>query len=419
MKPGLWYLYDFANSFASSVIIFYFPLLLKELGANDLWLSFSVVLSTLVLLIFYPKLGHTADRDPHFKFNAIKLSSFAMLAALIVLGILSQSLTFATFSLLAILCLLYVIFQVGFQGSYVFYSSYLEDFKNQNKSKEAISSYGMGFGQLGNAVSIGLMGAFVVGGSLSLYGISGKSLAFILGGVVFIVLALPFLLQKVKQVSKVEKHELFSYKGFVEYIRKDKKLVYFLLGYLLLSDSIATLQIYLSLYMKNVFSFSDKETSIVGAISLFSLFLTCMLIGRYESKIKDKSRALLTGGLLYVIMFLLFSVLHGSFLFVASVFVFLGIAYGLFFPLARSLFSDIIPRHDQAKFFSSFVIFERAASVLGPLVWVLMLWILNDFSVATQYRGNVFLLGIVALFGLLLIRKSFAKELGTNSDENK
>lgn len=407
MKTGLWYLYDFANSFASSVIIFYFPLLLKERGASDIWLSFSVVIATLILLIFYPRLGHWADRSSRFKFGAIRVSSYAMLGALILLGTLSQFVTVGTFTILVALSLLYIVFQVAFQGSYVFYSSYLEDFKNQNKSKDAVSSYGMGLGQLGNAVSIGLMGAFVVGGSLNLLGITGKPLAFILGGVAFIVLALPFLLQKVKHVTRTEKTEPFSYKEFVTYIKKDKKIFYFLLGYLLLSDSVATLQIYLSLYAGNVFEFTDKQTSIVGAISLFSLFLTCMMIGKFESKIKDKRRVLTLGGITYVAMFFLFSVSRGSFAFIASTFIFLGVAYGLFFPLARSLFSDIIPSDDQAKFFSSFVIFERAASVVGPIIWIAMLWLLSSYSVEMQYRGNAFLLGIIAFIGLLLIRKSF------------
>ena len=40
-KIQLWYLYDFANSFASSVVIFYFPLLLLRGGAGDTWIGIS------------------------------------------------------------------------------------------------------------------------------------------------------------------------------------------------------------------------------------------------------------------------------------------------------------------------------------------------------------------------------------------
>ena len=326
----------------------------------------------------------------------------------IVLGLTSHFMTMGTFSTLAILCLLYILFQVAFQGSYVFYVSYLENFKRQNKSKDEVSSYGMGFGQLGNAISIGLMGAFVVGGSFGLLGVTGKPLTFILGGVTFITLALPFLLQKQEEKVIIKRQDLFSYKEFVTYIKQDKKIFYFLIGYLLLSDSVATLQVYVSLYAVNVFDFTEKQTSIVGAISLFSLFLTCIALGKFGSKIHDKRRALSLGGGIYVVVFLLFGLSQGSFIFVASTFVFLGIAYGLFFPLARAVFSNIIPSEDQAKFFSSFVIFERAASVLGPIIWVVMLFVLSNHSVEMQYRGNVLLLGLVAFLGILLIRKSFS-----------
>ena len=57
----LWYLYDFANSFSSTVLIFYFPLIFVERGGLEEWIGIAASVSTILLLIFLPPLGRKAD----------------------------------------------------------------------------------------------------------------------------------------------------------------------------------------------------------------------------------------------------------------------------------------------------------------------------------------------------------------------
>jgi UMF1 family MFS transporter len=411
-KVNLWYLYDFANSFASSVVIFYFPLLLAQGGASDTWIGISTAISTVILLIFYPALGRKADRSLKKRMFYIKLSSFLMVLSLILVGVVTDAyIDWYTNSVLFWLSSLYILFQVSFQGSYVFYSSFLQDFENEGKNKDKVSSLGMGLGQLGNAISIGLIGSLVVGGSFAILGISGKSLALLVGAFIFIVLGAPFLFQKLTKqeysYAAPEEHKFFTLNEFVTKVISNKKIFYYLVGYMLVADSVATLQIYMTLYLKNVFGFTDKFAGIAGAISMFCLFLTCMILGKYANKITDKKRVLVFGGAVYLATYVMFGLSPNIPVLVYLNIALVGIAYGMFFPLARSLYSDIVPRDQQSEYFSSFVIFERAATIVGPLVWIFISWLLLNQATDYIYRVNLLTLSLIAGIGLLLIRKSF------------
>jgi UMF1 family MFS transporter len=411
LSVNRWYLYDFANSFASSVIIFYFPLLLAERGASDTWIGISAAVSTVILLVFYPALGHKADRSQRALIKYLRVSSAVMVLALFAIGFMTsefnEDYTYAT---LLTLCLLYILFQTSFQGSYIFYTSFMQRFKEIGHNKDKISGLGMGLGQLGNAVSLGIMGAFVIGSSLMLFGLSGKSLAMILGGIIFIILAIPFLIQKSEGglIQTGFSETKFSLKNFLRKVLLDKKIFYYLLGYMFIADSISTLQIYLTLYLKNVFGFTEKMSSLGGVVSISTLFITCMTLGFFAYKITNRNKMLMIGGFVYIVAFLLFGFAPKAPIYAYLSLIFAGFAYGLFFPLARSLYSDIVPKESQAEYFSSFVIFERAATIIGPLVWVAVFWLLRESSIEYRYRFNIAILSFTAMLGIYFIKKALA-----------
>jgi len=89
-QTRLWYLYDFANSFASVVIIFYFPLLFVEKGGLDLWVGIGASISTILLILFLPMIGHWADRTGR-RILLITISSIGMSVFLVILAFLFSS----------------------------------------------------------------------------------------------------------------------------------------------------------------------------------------------------------------------------------------------------------------------------------------------------------------------------------------
>ena len=85
-----------------------------------------------------------------------------------------------------------------------------------------------------------------------------------------------------------------------------------------------------------------------------------------------------------------------------------GFAFGALFALSRAFYSKLIPQGQQAKFFGIYVLFERSASILGPLVWSLTIIIFAFLGNVVRYRLAMFSLAIMLLISYIIFR--FVKE---------
>jgi UMF1 family MFS transporter len=398
---NLWYLYDFANSFASIVLVVYYPLILSERGASNNWIGISASIATGVLLLSLPYLGAYSDRTGK-RLLFIRVGSALMFISLLALAFLTQRP--GDFSLLAlfVISFFYIIFQVCFQGSYVFYSAMLRSITSVDKNVK-VSGMGLGLGQLGNAIALGIIGV-IVGSSLIVIGLSGKSLAMLIGGILFIIIALPFLKQKDLMVSP-EKIG-FSYKEFFKKIIGRKKIFSFLIGYSFLSDAILTFQLYLTVFIKRIFGLSDQMISYVAIVALLFTVCSAILAGKFARRFKNKEKALRVSGLIYAICFGLCAIIPPQPVFIFLAIAISGAAYGLVFSLSRAVYSEITPVENQGEFFSIYTVFERAASVIGPLLWLFTFFLLKSFGESIQYRGSIIILMFICLGGLYYLKKS-------------
>lgn len=84
-QSTLWYLYDFANSFASIVVFFYFPLLFVAKGGFDIWMGLASSLSTLILILILPSIGKYIDATGK-RMPFLLGSSVSMSLILVILG---------------------------------------------------------------------------------------------------------------------------------------------------------------------------------------------------------------------------------------------------------------------------------------------------------------------------------------------
>jgi UMF1 family MFS transporter len=397
----LWYLYDFANSFASVVLIFYYPLMLSERGASEAWIGISASVATTILLFILPYLGAWSDKTGR-RIYLIKISSILMVLSLFVIAFLAQNLETLSTAMLWVLSFFYVLFQVSFQGSYVFYSAMLRDITTAETNIK-VSGAGMGYGQLGNVLSLLIMGP-IIASSVMVIGLSGKPLALFLGGLLFAIISIPFFRQK-ETVSDL-KEMTFSYHTFIYKVIDNKRLFYFIIGYALLSDSIMTFQLYISLYVQKIFNFSDQFVAFVGINGLVFIIIGAFLTNKFALRLKSKEVALQASALLYALCFAAFALMPTLPWLVFFVVAVSGLSYGLLFSLARTVYSEISPKDEQGEFFSIYTVFERAASIVGPLVWILTFYLLVEFGENIQYRGSVLFLVFVAFVGRYYLKKS-------------
>lgn len=397
----LWYSYDFANSFASSVLIFYYPLMLAEKGANNVWIGVSASVATGVLLFALPYLGVWSDRSGR-KMYLVRIASILMVLSLFTIAFIIQRVDSLSILTLSILSALYVLFMVCFQGSFTFYSAMLREITSPENSAK-VSGFGISFGQLGNVVSLSIIGP-VIGSSLVIVGLSGKPLALVLGGLFFTLISIPFLRQKDTYNRVID--TTFRYLEFFSKIFSSKRILLFIVGYALLSDAILTFQVYLSLYIKNVFGFSDKLITYASVTGLVFAIIGGLVASKLAIRLKDKERTLSFSALLYAFCFFLLAFIPNVPFLVFLALALSGLSYGLVFSLARAVYSEISPKDEQAEFFGIYTVFERAASIVGPLLWLVIFFLLKHFGENIQYRGSVSFLVIICLFGFYYLRKS-------------
>jgi UMF1 family MFS transporter len=160
-----------------------------------------------------------------------------------------------------------------------------------------------------------------------------------------------------------------------------------LIGYSLLSDAILTFQLFLAIYVKRVFNFSDQLVSYVVIIGLIFTVFGGFLANKLAYKLKSKEKALRVSSLLYAICFGLCAFIPQMPAFVFIIIALSGASYGLVFSLSRTVYSEISPVDKQGEFFSIYTVFERAASVVGPLVWLLSFYLLESFGESLFFHG--------------------------------
>jgi len=397
----LWYLYDFANSFASIVLLFYYPLILSERGASDAWVGIAASVSTAILLLILPSLGSFSDRSGK-TIELIKICSILMVLSLLILAFLLQNISNLNTSVLIFVSFFYVLFQVCFQSSYVFYSAMLRDITTTENNIK-VSGFGVGLGLLGNAFALGIAG-IVAGSSFIIIGLSGKPAALFVGAALFGIISIPFFKQK--DVINTSSNTRFSYKAFLKRVMSEKKVLLFLIGYSLLADAVLTFQLYIAIYTSKVFDFSDQMVIYAGITGLSFGIVGGLLSNKLVRIVKDKEKALIYSSLFYAFCFGLCAFMPKISAFVFVGLALAGISYGLVFALARTVYSEITPQKGQGEFFSIFTVFERAASIIGPLVWILTFYLLRSFGEDIQYRGSVLLLMGVCITGFYFLRKS-------------
>jgi len=83
-----------------------------------------------------------------------------------------------------------------------------------------------------------------------------------------------------------------------------------------------------------------------------------------------------------------------------------GFFFGTLFALSRAYFSELIPADRQGQFFSVYVLFERFASILGPLVWSGTVLLSTTLGAEMQYRLAMGSLSILVLISFIILAVS-------------
>ena len=182
-------------------------------------------------------------------------------------------------------------------------------------------------------------------------------------------------------------------------LRTFPETLLFLLAYLFFNDGIQTVIASSSTYGAEQLGFGQSQ--LIGTILLvqFVAFGGALLFGRLAGRY-GAQRSILGSLVMWTgVVLIAFAVPAGRFALFLALAVLIGIVLGGSQALARSLYSQLVPRNREAEFFSLYQAMERGTSWFGTLTFGLV----HQFT--GSYRWAIVALVVFFVVGGLLLAR--------------
>lgn len=398
-----WTMYDWGNSaFATTIMAAVLPVYYTSVAASGLpayqataYWAFTSSIGALIAAIASPILGAVAD---------FRGSKKPFLAIFMGIGVAATALMYFIQTgdwLLA--SILFVFGQVGFAGSLVYYDALLPHVANPDEI-DMVSSRGYAMGYIGGGILLAVNLAMIMLSPESMTGLMTR-LSFVTVGIWWFVFTLPLLKYVSEPARRLIKGEenfqpfqaAFSRLGntFKE-IRKYRDLSLFLLAFWVYSNGIGTIIVMATAY-GNELGFS--RTTLIGTLLLVQFLGApfAILFGRLAKRIGAKKALFASLGIYCVIAILGFFLYHEWQFWALGALV--ATVQGGSQALSRSLMGRLIPKSKSAEFYGFFSVFEKFATILGPLLFGVVA------TIARQSRLSIVSLIIFFLIGIFILTR--------------
>ena len=411
-----WYLYDWANSaFSTTVVALFIGPYLTSIAENSadasglisIWgidmrpgslypyaISFSVLLQVFIL----PIVGGVADR---IKSRNGLLAVFAYIGSFATIY-----LYFVKDGRFALGAFLLIVANISFGAALVVANSYIPDLAAPDQ-RDALSSRGWASGYAGGGLLLILNLILYTGyESFGVTQTEAVRISMMSAGIwwaLFTIVTVRGLRSLNRPVGAVGSQALTigfkELKTTIKDIRKYPETLKFLIAYLFYNDGIQTVIAISGTYA--ILELKLTEISLVMAILIVQITALsgALLLAKLSNRIGAKRVILITlliWTLMVVITYGLPTGQQNPYLVIAAG---IGFVLGGSQALSRSLYSQVIPRAQEAQYFSFYEISERGTSWLGTLAFGIA------FGLTGSYRQSILL--IIAFFvigGLMLLR---------------
>ena len=361
-----WALYDWANSaFATTVIAGFFPLFFKQYWAADLpaldstaILAYSNSIAAIFLAITSPVFGAIAD-EGRLRKRMLFIFTLMGVACTCWLAFIGQGewLTAAWAYSLAVF---------GFTAGLTFYDSLLVQIVKP-KNFDRVSGFGYALGYLGGGI------LFAVNVWMYLkFGTDGVRWSFLSVAVWWLLFSLPLFLnipepghgRRPPFITSAARG-FSSLKKYFKQLRRDKKLFYFLLGYLFYIDGVNTI---VKMAVDYGLSIGLESTDLIKALLLvqFIGFPSAVAFGYFGEKLgpfKGIWLCLIT--YFGITIFSYFIETSLQFYILAAI---IGVVQGGIQSLSRSSYARLVPPEHSAEYFGFFNMVGKFSAILGPLL---------------------------------------------------
>ncbi len=391
-----WILYDVANSafimLVSTTIPIYFATLVEEAGmdtttASGLW-GLVTAAAVLILAVLSPILGAVAD------YKGMKKRLFIGFLVMGLAGAVSLALAPDWLWFLFI----FVAARLGYSACNVFYDSMLTDVTTDERM-DMVSSHGYAWGYIGSCAPfiIGIVVLFVTGMSAT-----GFQISFLITAAWWLLMSIP-LLKNVHQAHYLPGRPESAGKIFRQVgatflkIRKNKRLLCYILGYFCYIDGVYTI-ISMATAYGNELGIDTVQMILALLLTQFVAF-PCAILSGILAKKHGPLKLIKVFILAYIAICLFGYQLDKVWEFwVLAVAV--GTCQGGIQALSRSYCGKLIPKEESNEYFGFFDIFGKFADFIGPLI--------ISFCALVLGSSTYGILALVVLFvaGYLLVRKA-------------
>ena len=416
-----WCMYDWANSaFVTTVMAALLPIFFRNVAAVTLpesqhhlatsfW-GYTASIAMLVVALLSLMLGPVADYGSSKK---------RFLAMFIGLGVLSTSLlTLTGVGQWAWVSILFILGNIGFAGSEVFYDSMLPHIARPEEI-DSISIKGYTLGYVGgglllaaNICMIWFLPKTIVQSSHEAVPVLGMRLSFLSVSIWWAVFSIP-LFRRVPEPHGVRpglggnnplKIAIQRLSATFRDIRSYKQLFILIIAFWFYNDGIGTI-------IKMATAYGDEigigTMDLVGALMLTQIvgIPFTLVFGKLAERIGAK-RGILIGLSVYILIatggFFMTKAIH---FWILAFFV--GLVQGGTQALSRSLFGAMIPKEKSAEFFSFYNISGKFAGVMGPAI----------FGLASQF-AETSRMGILSLVLFFVVGGILLMKVDAKSGEN-
>lgn len=419
-----WTMYDWANSaFSTTVGTVFLGPYLASLAANasikspdgmarflglpiapDSFLPYAVSVSVGLQVLFLPMLGAIADFS-YLRKQMMRI--FATMGALATIGLFS-----VTEPLWWLGGVLFVLANLCFGAASVFYNAYLPDIASEDQ-RDRVSSYGFAMGYLGG----GLLLMF----NLIFYQLH-EHLGVPTGLTIRINLAsaglwwMGFSLITWARVRshhtsrQLAGHNTYLKIGLRQLINTLKELrhhpqtIRYLLAYLLYNDGIQTAIAVTATFaaapiVRGGLEIDQGTLTMVILMIQFVAFGGALIWGRLSGWVGAKTSIVVSLVIWSTVVIYAYSGLHGDtrvleFWILGAI---IAMVLGGSQAISRSLFAQMIPHGQEAKYYSFYAICERGTSWIGPLAFGLINQVFGSLRPAILSLIFFFVVGLMIL----------------------
>ena len=392
-QVGAWALYDFANSVFPAVVVavvfqIYFigTVVGNEAGEGDWWWGRAVSLSALIVALSAPLLGAVADRA------GVRKRFMAFYVALCVTAVglfttLGPGTVVAGF-------ILFVIANVGFESSLVFYNAYLPDIVPPDQQGR-VSGLGFGVGYVGSTLGLLLALPFAR---------TNIDVVWIMVAVFFVLFSLPAFRYLPPdepgemRVGQAAVWGITNLRSVWAEVMKEKELRRFLIAFFFYIDGVLTAIVMTATMADKTFGFASDELIYLFLAVQISALVGAFALAKPTDTLGPKK---VLSGVLFMWAAIVISIyfVESKQAFAALVLIG-GFGLGSVQAASRAFMASLIPDGRESEMFGFYALCGKSSSVIGPMVFG---------YVALMTGGNqklaVMALSVLFVAGWLLLQR--------------